>query len=931
MRAHILRYVKDMTAILEVVREQCMYGVRYNRRVLEFLSQQIEKAALAVGDVQETPPSDELFDNWKDLEVMMERAKMLIEEHTQPFELASFYRVSRVVEIVESICLDIKGCLQGLGLAQRAGVSVKVDSDLIARDKLYMEWYLTCIFDIDDGALDISESVRSELEALRSENSAFGDRMHLIGESAFMWGRSIGQGNCSEVFQARWGRGFSVAVKKFNLTADGKSIEELAEFLTEAEISSKWMKHPTIVDCLAATKSGCLVMELAKKNLQQLYLEVREISWFLKIRLLTDAAEGLRHLHTCGIVHKAVKSPNFLVFGNTLEESMVKVADFGFPGMRKCCMHSSGSRGVKASDPWIAPENIDGKPCTTESDVFSFGIVMYEVASQSLPYGKFTSDQVPQRKEKWGEPCFGLMKCPEELKELMKQCINPNADERPSMATVCTKLEGVLSKVENPQHLPMQASPVANGVPRSPLSIEHRRSMEDGSPSSGSSCRYDIPRGMDPEKMAAELETFEVDLALEKSVRGVPSYVPGTKTVNPRQAWRAMNPAVHSSASRHSVGSSASITITLTGTSLVNSHEQSLDPAFEVSSFTENWVKSGKSVLRYGHDGRMMSASTVKSSLYQDTEPTDTPTQAAHHHDSSATEEETRHLMHSTAYEGSLDEAAEVSQRSSDKRSSSANNSSSPRRVGYRRLGSGRRNSGSGEERRMLHSTAFEGNSEYCTPSSVCTMREEAALKSVETFNTQTCEAIREFDEALAPEPDTVSTASTLFSVPAEKPQSKYTTQWILSKEEQLKRQSDGRTLLHAAAQAGNLELATVLVHQYVDVDKIDKYGRTALHDAARWGETEVAQLLLENHANPSHQDIFGNTPLHVAAMAGHLDVVRVLLEEDLDLTIKNKNRQRPQDLGDASVKELFRAFKSEKPSMQGRASRVMKVFGKSS
>jgi len=964
MRASLLRYVEDISDIVEVVREQCMYGVRYNRRVLEFLSQQIERAAGAVCDTVDTPPEDEVVDHWKALEVAVERGKTLIEEHSQPFEFDKFYRVGEAVDLVESICKEIEASLAGLGMARR-GMCVKVDSDRIARDKLYMEWYLTCMFDVEDGSLPICEAARDELEVLHSENSARGERMHVIGESAFMWGRSIGHGHGSEVFQARWGAGFHVAVKKFNLSADGKSVEELADFLTEAEISAKWLQHPRIVDCLAASRTGCLVMELARKNLQQLVLEVREISWYVKVQLLTDAAQGLKHLHAQGIVHQAVKSPNFLVFGKTLDSSIVKVADFGFASSRRWSMCSSGSRGVGASDPWVAPEDIDGREATFASDVFSFGIVMYEVASQSLPYGKFTSDQMPQRKEKWGEPCFGLLKCPEELRELMKQCINPDAKARPSMSTVCSTLENLLPKV----------SPRSNGALGS-QKVGFQKSgefetIDEASTPSSSSSRYDIPRGMDPEKLAAELETLEVDLALEKTVRGVPSYVPGSKTIPPRQEWRQMSTMVPSSASRHSVGAStASVTITLTGTSLVNSHEQ--PPAtqlFEVSSFTENWVKSSRQrEHRHSHEERRLSSSTFKSS--HGSEALD---RARHHRGSSVSEDDTKHLMLGTAYEVPIEEAAVASQRGGPEKHSSSAVGSGLHHGPTRHNDS---SNSSAEGKRILHNTAF--NSVYCTPSSGASalhMQDDGPTGSYETANTEdNCTAFDELDEAMGPSPtaEELSSASTIFGVrvpaeisPEQQVSTKYTMQWILNKEVQLRRKSNDRTLLHAAAQGGNLDLVAVLAQQYVDIDQIDKYGRTALHDAARWGNADVAQLLLDNGANPSFQDIggetplhvaacynhvsvvqlllpevaekkdmqnnFGNTPLHVAAMSGHLEVLKVLLDEDLDLTIKNKNRKRPQELGDSSVKELIRACQSDRPTLKKRGSQKgLKLFGKS-
>lgn len=198
-----------------------------------------------------------------------------------------------------------------------------------------------------------------------------------------------------------------------------------------------------------------------------------------------------------------------------------------------------------------------------------------------------------------------------------------------------------------------------------------------------------------------------------------------------------------------------------------------------------------------------------------------------------------------------------------------------------------------------------------------------------------------------------VDTVSTIFSLTGsnlaakkEKLDSQYTVKWILDQEMQLSRRSSDRTLLHNAAISGNVELTEALVAGVVNINKIDKYGRTALHDAAQWGRTAVAELLLQNSANSSIQDIggetplhlaacgssisivklllahmrdrkdmrnnYGNTALHVASMRGNLEVLRVLLEHGSDPMIRNNNRKRPQDLGDAFVKEVFRSHYSE-------------------
>ena len=81
------------------------------------------------------------------------------------------------------------------------------------------------------------------------------------------------------------------------------------------------------------------------------------------------------------------------------------------------------------------------------SDVFSFGIIMYEVASQSLPYRNMTVTQTMGRKQRWGDPCSVAGDVPKELKELMASCIDPNPNRRPCIGAVCSCLTKIILEV----------------------------------------------------------------------------------------------------------------------------------------------------------------------------------------------------------------------------------------------------------------------------------------------------------------------------------------------------------------------------------------------------------------------------------------------------------------------------------------------------
>lgn len=987
----MLEFLRGLALAIDSVLVQCKDRIRYNPKVLAFMMQQIEKVVNVVKSADALSSHERTLECVNGLEAALLHGKLLMEEHKKPFDSAHFHKTSDLVDEVQGICRALKESLDGLRLGQDARIDLQVRDELVTEDKLYMEWYLRCLLEGRSGGQKVNSSVLRHLEMLKMGNIQHLERMLLINESALTLGRSIGQGHMGEVFQARWA-GRTVAVKKLRLTPGKLTTEGLAKFLTSVEMNVL-VKHPHVLECYAATKSGCLVMELAQKNLQQLCLEARQLGWDTKIDLLMQAAQGLAYLHSRGMVHQNVKSRNFLVLGGHPGSSTIKVADYGMANWRAAIVESSPGQ-LLGSDPWIAPDLTAGRPPDFASDIFGFGVVMYEVASQSLPYGKMRSDQMLGRKQDWSDPCCELHKCPEPLKEVMKGCINPDPEERPTMKAVCTSLQSIRTMVGASSSL----GPATHEFLKTSVSVPDA-CMDRGSPRTVScmdsdllNSAYSVPEGIDAEELANQLATFEIDFALEKATSGRPSYFPEAHKTVSNVLRRPIMTEIHGATSNQTSGSSASLTVTLTGTSLLTL-DHSVSPKVEVSSFTRQWVKSRGIELKHTHDDD-------KGGKYSTTEEESQKSRYTASYLTSGTDEGNRKLMHGTAFDTNLQAVSQWvadsgSRQSMEERAAMLHGTAyddslrsskvhTGQRSGWCRptcatlsdaagasSRAGRGSHSSLEARRnMLHSTAYEGNlkasrsrcghrDEHCGVSEVKRPMHNRDLSSRTGDSHATpYEAYDELGEgpstcAWQRRTQDVDTVSTIFSLTGsnlaakkEKLDSQYTVKWILDQEMQLSRRSSDRTLLHNAAISGNVELTEALVAGVVNINKIDKYGRTALHDAAQWGRTAVAELLLQNSANSSIQDIggetplhlaacgssisivklllahmrdrkdmrnnYGNTALHVASMRGNLEVLRVLLEHGSDPMIRNNNRKRPQDLGDAFVKEVFRSHYSE-------------------
>lgn len=123
----------------------------------------------------------------------------------------------------------------------------------------------------------------------------------------------------------------------------------------------------------------------------------RELTWTRRVNMAIDAATGMLHLHsrTPSIVHCDLKTPNLMV----AKDWVVKVGDFNLSKLQNEAPLSSdpGSNGSPGNPRWLAPEVLEGKKATPASDVYSFGIILWELLTWSVPWS--TTNQYMVRKE----------------------------------------------------------------------------------------------------------------------------------------------------------------------------------------------------------------------------------------------------------------------------------------------------------------------------------------------------------------------------------------------------------------------------------------------------------------------------------------------------------------------------------------------------
>ncbi|XP_029464741.1 mixed lineage kinase domain-like protein [Rhinatrema bivittatum] len=247
-----------------------------------------------------------------------------------------------------------------------------------------------------------------------------------------------------------------VAIKHFQepLTDDADSVKKI--FLNEVK-TMKGFEHPNIlhmygicIDKTGPVPSFSIVMEYCEKGtLRELLKKEQNLTWENRIRMSQGAALGLYRLHQTKdkfVVHGNLSSAKFLVDSRYC----VKLAGFELSKTETSIKRTSNTgRQMEVHDSaYLSPQAlgsvnfIQDKP----SEIYSFGIVLWEIAARSTPFRGLTTKQIFQKvaEEKYQEPL--PEDCPQELQALINQCRLSVPEERPSAGAVADKLMGILNK-----------------------------------------------------------------------------------------------------------------------------------------------------------------------------------------------------------------------------------------------------------------------------------------------------------------------------------------------------------------------------------------------------------------------------------------------------------------------------------------------------
>ncbi|XP_036003023.1 mitogen-activated protein kinase kinase kinase 7 isoform X1 [Fundulus heteroclitus] len=270
----------------------------------------------------------------------------------------------------------------------------------------------------------------------------------------------VGRGAFGVVCKAKW-KGNDVAIKTIESESERKA------FIVELRQLSR-VNHPNIVKLYGSCKSPvCLVMEYAEGgSLYNVLHGAEPLPYYTASHAMSwcfQCAEGVAYLHGMkpkALIHRDLKPPNLLlVAGGTV----LKICDFG-----TACDIQTHMTNNKGSAAWMAPEVFEGSNYSEKCDVFSWGIILWEVITRRKPF-----DEI-------GGPAFRIMwavhngtrppliqNLPKPIESLMTRCWSKNPSERPSMeeiVKIMTHLMKYFPGSEEPLQYPYQYSDEAQST-----------------------------------------------------------------------------------------------------------------------------------------------------------------------------------------------------------------------------------------------------------------------------------------------------------------------------------------------------------------------------------------------------------------------------------------------------------------------------------
>jgi hypothetical protein len=251
---------------------------------------------------------------------------------------------------------------------------------------------------------------------------------HIIDYSELNLQRELGRGSFGVVWSAEW-RGSTVAVKEV-LGEGGKTA-----LVSEVAKMQDLRRHENICNFIAiVARPLALVVEFCPGGC--LKDRLADLTAAQQVDVAIGTARGVRHLHLEQIIHRDLAARNILL-DHKGDQLVAKVADFG---MARATAGNESNQTKNNVGPikWMAPEQLISSTYSDKSDVWSYGVVLYEIFSRREPWAGLTTAAAAHRIV--GGELLDVTGFPVIIADVCGLCWIESSAERPPISTVCDKL-----------------------------------------------------------------------------------------------------------------------------------------------------------------------------------------------------------------------------------------------------------------------------------------------------------------------------------------------------------------------------------------------------------------------------------------------------------------------------------------------------------
>ncbi|XP_012259845.2 insulin-like receptor [Athalia rosae] len=256
----------------------------------------------------------------------------------------------------------------------------------------------------------------------------------------------LGLGNFGMVYRGVLNGTRNVAVKTISENAN---LREKNEFLNEASVMKNFSTFH-IIRLLGVVSVGTppfVIMELMENGDLKTYLrKIRDthlVPNFTRIsRMAAEIADGMAYLESKKFVHRDLAARNCMVS----KDLVCKIGDFGMArDIYETDYYKIGKKGLLPIR-WMAPENLSDGVFTSDSDVWSYGVVLYEILTLAeIPYQGFSNEEVLNYVLRKGTVDIPK-NCPEVIFKIMERCFKWRPNDRPTFLEIISELEPFLAQ-----------------------------------------------------------------------------------------------------------------------------------------------------------------------------------------------------------------------------------------------------------------------------------------------------------------------------------------------------------------------------------------------------------------------------------------------------------------------------------------------------